>query len=170
MKQILASGFLLSTLFSFSQQVDAGNGHAIILDKHNTVWTVGRNNHGQLGVNTVWYASLPVKVQLPPIKKIARGYDHTIAIDFDNKIWIWGNNNFGQLGLNHFTDQSIPVQINSESSFTDAAGGYTHSLFLKSDGSVWAVGSNIYGESGNSIPKSSSELNPVVNQNNLPLK
>lgn len=47
--QLLIS--ILISGYCFSQQVDGGNGHAIILDKDGFVYTVGSNNYGQLGTS-----------------------------------------------------------------------------------------------------------------------
>jgi len=63
MKYLLTIIILASQSFIFSAQiVDGGNGHALILDKHGEVWTIGRNNFGQLGDSTFKNTAVPKKV------------------------------------------------------------------------------------------------------------
>lgn len=141
---------LCCTLTHFAQQVDAGNGHAIILDENGEVWTVGRNNFGQLGNGTMENSAIPIKVKgLPKIKVVSRGYDHSMALDYDGNIWLWGCNNYGQLGtwdLNHFDE---PIQLSHGKTFIAIEGGHWHSVALADDGSVWSWGHNYFAELGN---------------------
>lgn len=144
------------------QQVDAGNGHAIILTTDGSVWTCGRNNHGQLGVSYLKTAQIPIKVAIPGSVAIARGYDHSIAIDSSGHLWVWGSNENGQLGIKQPLNLSEPTQIYPDLLFSNAAGGYSHSIFLTTDGSVWSTGSNIDGESGTGNLLPSDHLCPVL--------
>ena len=52
---------LLLHFSMFSQKVDAGNGHAIILNKKGIVYTIGRNNFGQLGDSTFKNSANPIE-------------------------------------------------------------------------------------------------------------
>lgn len=64
---------LFGSSFSYSQAVDAGNAHAIILDDNGHVFCVGRNDHGQLGNGDYEPKNIPVDVGLTHINSIARG-------------------------------------------------------------------------------------------------
>lgn len=49
MKQIAILLILTVILIPVSGQIlDGGNGHAIIVDRQGNVWTIGRNNYGQI--------------------------------------------------------------------------------------------------------------------------
>lgn len=133
-----------------AQQVDAGNGHAIILDRQGQVWTVGRNDHGQIGDGTLHNHQQPHLVQgLPPITAISRGYDHSMAIDCEGYIWTWGLNNYGQLGDVIPRDRMRPFRLDYAGKFTAVEGGHWHSVAIKDDSTVRAWGHNFYGELGN---------------------
>ncbi len=141
--------FLLLPLAGVSQIVEGGNGHAIILDKTGQVWTVGRNNFGQLGDSTTINSAIPQKVKnLDNIAVVARGYDHSMALDSNGNLWAWGRNNYGQTGVWSVYDQWTP-QLVKDHKFIAVEGGHWHSVGLKEDGTVWAWGHNFFGELGN---------------------
>ena len=132
-----------------AQQVDAGNGHAIILDENGDVWTVGRNNFGQLGSGTFINSPIPVKVEgLPKIKTVSRGYDHSLAIDVYGKVWIWGRNNYGQIGSWNLENHNKPKKFNHSKKMAAIEGGHWHSVAIAEDGTVWAWGHNFFAELG----------------------
>lgn len=90
MRQVFILVFLFYSLVVAAQQVGGGNGHAILLDKYGDVFTIGRNNFGQLGDSSNNDGNRPVQVtRLPKIKSISRGYDHSPAIDSQGNIWAW---------------------------------------------------------------------------------
>ena len=129
MRTLITSVFLFIFSISHSQQVDAGNGHAIILDKNGDVWTIGRNYFGALGVGQRKSATSPVKIKsLPEIKEIARGYDHCIAIDVEGNLWAWGRNNYGQVGSKFTKDYFKPLKLEGHTYFVAAEGGWSHTV------------------------------------------
>jgi len=158
MRQILSIIILaLHSLVLSGQIVDGGNGHALILDKQGNVWTIGRNNYGQLGDSTLENSATPKKVKyLNNIIAISRGYDHSVALKKDGTAWCWGHNYFAELGNGTREHSSWPVEVlqisDSEISvLTDvisiASVGY-HTLALKKDGTVWGWGGNTFNELG----------------------
>ena len=165
--------FLFVLAFSFnavSQIVDAGNGHALLLDENHKLWTVGRNDHGQLGVGNYMNSAVPVEIPLTNIVDIARGYDHSMAIGQDGVVWVWGNNRFGQLGIsNENQDVLEPVDFDLKFKVKRCEGGYDHSLFLDTKGKVWAVGFNENGELGNLNNSNSVRVQPVLERDGMQL-
>jgi alpha-tubulin suppressor-like RCC1 family protein len=132
-----------------AQQLDGGNGHFLLLENQ-SVYTVGRNNYGQLGRSEHMHDSLLQKVEgLPPIASIARGYDHSLAISTNGELYAWGRNNYGQLGGTDPSDANAPRLLPGYSDFTAIEGGYWHTTALQRNGTVWAWGHNLYGELGN---------------------
>jgi alpha-tubulin suppressor-like RCC1 family protein len=150
----MSRAIFISILATFSftlsgQIVDGGNGHAIILDKQGNVWTIGRNNFGQLGDNTLENSPTPKKIKtLNNIVAISRGYDHSIALDKNGNLFLWGRNNFGQLGCPSINDQLIPQKLPNHTNFIAVEGGHWHTAGLKKDGTVWCWGHNSYGQLG----------------------
>ncbi len=151
------------------QQVDAGNGHAIILDKKGDIYTVGRNNFGQLGDSTFTNSANPIKLEsLPGIMTFSRGYDHSLAIDSNGTLYTWGRNNYGQLGTALNLDYNFPQELPGHK-FIAVEGGHWHTVGLKADGTVWTWGHNFYGELGNGGREHSQYPTKVVKDNGNPL-
>ena len=77
-----------------------------------SLWTWGRNQHGELGQNN--------KTQYSSPKQVGSGTDwdtvqtrhpFMIARKTDGTVWIWGENEQGSLGQNNQTQYSSPIQI-----------------------------------------------------------
>jgi len=69
---------------------DAGWMHSLALDVTGLVLSWGNNSFGQLGDNTKWERTFPVKVH---------GYNNEGFLDDINSlVWAWGKNHVGQLG------------------------------------------------------------------------
>jgi alpha-tubulin suppressor-like RCC1 family protein len=140
--------------FTEAIAIAGGNSHTIALKTDGTVWAWGKNNSGQLGVETtetcgnVNCSTIPVEVNgLTDVVTIAAGGVHTIVLESDGTVWAWGNNWTGQLGDGTTINSPTPRQVD----LTDVnaiAAGWLHTIALKSDGTVWAWGSNQYGQLG----------------------
>jgi len=158
MKQIVASIILvISSLVVSGQIADGGNGHALILDKQGNVWTIGRNNYGQLGDSTLENSPTPKSVKnLNDIVAISRGYDHSIALDKNGDLFLWGRNNYGQIGCPSVNDQLTPQKLANHTNFIAVEGGHWHTVGLKKDGTVWSWGHNYFAELGNGTREHSS--------------
>jgi alpha-tubulin suppressor-like RCC1 family protein len=51
MKNLIASLLMLTHIpYLYSQMIDGGNQHTIVLTKDGTVWTMGSNEYGELGI------------------------------------------------------------------------------------------------------------------------
>jgi len=138
MVKILMPIFMLLFNPLFSQFIDGGNQHTVILTKNGEVWTMGKNEYGELGDSTFTRKIYPVKVKgLPKISSISRGYKHTIAIDELGEVWTWGWNNYGQLSAELPVDYNYPQKVQSIDNVVAAEGGHWHSVVLKSNGEVW---------------------------------
>ncbi|MBK6775780.1 MAG: hypothetical protein IPG74_08020 [Flavobacteriales bacterium] len=162
-KSPLVGLLLILSYRSFGQQVDAGNGHALILDEHGVAWAVGRNDHGQLGDSTFSNRNAPIRISgLPPLRSLARGYDHSIGLDSAGRIWTWGNNSYGQLARRERADGPVPAMVEGHRGFKQVAGGHWHSIALKEDGTVWSWGHNYFGDLGSGDREHRSHPVPVV--------
>jgi alpha-tubulin suppressor-like RCC1 family protein len=96
---------------TYWKSVTSGGGHTIAIKTDGTLWTWGRNNSGQLGINEATDRSTPVTTILGGTnwKRVSSGYSYTAAIKTDGTLWNWGRNNSGQLGINAATDRRTPV-------------------------------------------------------------
>lgn len=88
--QITILILIILSLTLSGQILDGGNGHALILDKQGHVWTIGRNNFGQLGDSILKNSPIPKKIKsLNDIVVISRGYDHSIALNKNGNLFLW---------------------------------------------------------------------------------
>ena len=97
-----------------SPMIAAGQDFSVALKSDGSVWTWGRNDKGQLGINNsaVAYRDYPVQVvnkdgdAIENIVFIAAGQFHAAAIDKDGNMYTWGYNEFGQIGNGESNDYS----------------------------------------------------------------
>ena len=77
-----------------------------------TLWMIGRNNYGKLGISGAGTNSRSSPTQVPGTTwaNISGSYSTTIATKTDNTMWVWGNNNDGAFGM------SDPVAVNASRS------------------------------------------------------
>jgi len=139
--------------------VAVGGHHSLALCADGTVAAWGDNSYGQLGVNGIGQAYVPVAVSRDPgvsalsgktVAGIAAGSYHSLALCADGTVVAWGQNSFGQLGDNTTTNRFAPVAVNTVSGLSALAGetvvsvaaGSSHSLALCADGTVAAWGLN----------------------------
>jgi len=129
------------TLVAQMQAVAAGNWPKPPVEGELYSW--GRNQSGQLGLNDTASRSSPVQVgALNSWSQVASGAAFTIANKSDGTMWSWGLNgaNYGQLGLNDTVSRSSPVQIGALTTWYKIAAGDRHVLAIKTDGSLWSWG------------------------------
>lgn len=75
----------------------AGDNHYLVLMADGTLWSLGKNQYGQLGDGTTTDRQQPVKI-LSNVKSIACGSNHSLAVLNDGTLWAFGQNQNGQLG------------------------------------------------------------------------
>jgi alpha-tubulin suppressor-like RCC1 family protein len=125
----------------------AGDFHSLFVTADRTLWAMGGNVYGQLGISlAISYTNLPVIVA-SNVVAVAAGYEHSLFVKSDGTLWAIGWNVYGQLGTGTTTDAHTPISV--ASNVMAVAAGYEHSLFLKTDGTLWAMGDDRYGELGN---------------------
>ena len=141
----------------------AGGSHSGAI-RNGQLYTVGRNNTGQLGFG---YTSVPADGESlhPTLMRqvtysggapVSLMFNQNFSLMLDNtgSIWSWGTNSSGQLGVGTCSgvldnaNRLVLTHVSGLSSVTTIAAGYDHSLALKSDGTVWAFGENGNGQLG----------------------
>ena len=115
-----------------------------------TLWSWGKNAHGQLGQGDTVNRSSPVQVgALTTWASFTGGRDACMAIKTDGTLWGWGRNaNYGQLGLGNLTNYSSPKQVGSLTNWLQVIGSNFNTTALKTDGTLWSWGKNTSGEGG----------------------
>lgn len=142
--------------------VSAGLSHSLAVTDAGILYSWGRNNYGQLGINNTSDRSSPVTVVggITSWSSISAGLRHSLGVA-DGIAYSWGYGQDGRLGTNQsFISRSSPVTV--AGSITNwsqvSAGG--HSLGLTAAGNLYAWGGNTSGQLGDN--STSSKVSPVL--------
>ena len=132
-----------STAFSGGATTRAG------VKTDGTLWTWGRGDHGQLGINkggAPGYRSSPTQVGTDTnCDKVEMGFYFCHATKTDGTLWAWGQNGAGQLGQNSTQSPgnngtSSPVQIPG-TNWASISRSYDDGILAtKTDGTLWSWG------------------------------
>ncbi|KAI9104671.1 regulator of chromosome condensation 1/beta-lactamase-inhibitor protein II [Phlyctochytrium arcticum] len=158
-QSILPQSFLDST----PRVMTGGANHSLIVSADGMVFTCGRNDKGQLGLEGPARESFCEVVLDSSVPREACeascGWDHSLVTDSDGKVFGFGSNEFGQLGLgmskyvifNRPHTVSVPGPFgewdwNALASLgLDIAAGEHHTLGLTRSGTIIGMGRNRHG-------------------------
>ena len=144
-------------------EIHPGDKHALGLKNDGTLWSMGGNQKGQLGLNNTAQYSSPT--QIPGTwsgSNIVSGSYFSAAVKSDNTLWVWGRNYEGQLGQNQQgVDYSSPVQITGTTWSYCTHPEYQFALATKTDGTLWAWGHNTAWAMGINQPTTTYRSSPV---------
>ena len=145
------------------KSVASGGYYTVSLKIDGTLWSWGRNEFGQIGVNDTTSRSTPVTTLLGGTnwKSIACVNTHTVALKTDGTLWSWGRNSYGQLGINDTTNRLTPVTtLLGGTNWKSIVSGSSHTVALKTDGTLWSWGRNANGQLG--INNTTNRSTPVT--------
>jgi alpha-tubulin suppressor-like RCC1 family protein len=135
------------------KQVSAGGLHMAAIKTDGSLWLWGRNNQGQLAINTTAAdRNTPVTTFAGGSnwKQVSAGRSHNAAIKTDGSLWVWGEGAHGRLGNNNTANISTPVTtFAGGNDWKQVSCGYNHTAAIKTDGSLWTWGRNTLGQLGN---------------------
>ena len=118
-----------------------------------TLWSWGRNDYGDLGINNVTNPiCTPVTTSAGGATwaKMSSTAYAVAAIKSDGTLWTWGFNAYGQLGTNDTIYRSNPVTtFAGGNDWKQINGGHRNMGAIKNDGTLWVWGNNGYGQLGN---------------------
>jgi alpha-tubulin suppressor-like RCC1 family protein len=137
---------------SISEITIGGESYHVVTNFMN-IYSLGRNNVGQLGDNTITDKSSATLIGgFKPSRWVSisgnRGA-RILALDNLGDLWGWGMNDRGQIGDNSTTSRRTPVSVYTALSgqLEYFSAGVGHSLGLRS-GQVFSWGNNTGGELG----------------------
>lgn len=135
-----------------------GNGVMYFLRADGSLWSVGSNSVGQLGVGLSDSAPhpQPVKISNSVWRQISGGNSYLLAIRQDGTLWGLGFNTSGQLGDGSILSRASLIQISASTDWLRVSTGNTHSLAVKQNGTLWAWGANGNGQLGNGTTNAST--------------
>jgi alpha-tubulin suppressor-like RCC1 family protein len=153
---ILASQLAAQTV----TQIAAGEEHSLFVKSDGSLWGMGNNGSGQLGLGSALEATnLATEIVTNGVRKVAAGYAHSL-FENGNAVWAMGNNEYGQLGdgtgLNHYVPEAIYTG-NEFVTVTALGAGSSNSFYALSTSipsiskysyGLWAMGWNGTGQLG----------------------
>ncbi|WP_148223911.1 RCC1 domain-containing protein [Spirochaeta thermophila] len=133
--------------------VATGESHALALKADGSVWVVGTNFAGQLGVGERRWREEWTKV-MEGAKAVGAGKWHSFVIKEDGSLWGAGDNRVGQVGLRVKEKDYVRSEdyvwrwTKVFEGVKEVSSGYAVTLALKEDGSVWVPEETVLGKVG----------------------
>jgi len=128
--------------------ISAGDAHSLFLKSDGSLWGMGNNTSGQLGMGTtVSSFSSPVKIVDTGVTAMAAGSSHSLFLESDGSLRAMGDNSNGELGDGTTVSQLSPKLI-VPSGIAAIAAGNSFSLVLASSGELVGAGINSFGNLG----------------------
>lgn len=134
--------------------VSQSNASTMVIATDGTLWAVGNNPNGALGIGSTNPATVLTQESSNSVdwaqstdlvQKLAHRIGHTVAIKTNGTMWGAGVNSVGQLsgaGGNTFS------QIGSDTNWEQVASAGSSTAAIKTDGTLWTTGSNFGGLTG----------------------
>jgi len=143
-------------------RISYGNDHNVFLTDEGRVYTIGKNDKGQLGNGKNADSEYPTLVRtengfLEDVYKISAGNKTSLAATFDGKLYTWGDNENKKIGLSlsaYNLATEVLEGLNEKETVIDikdieiVAGGKNHSAIADVNGFVYTVGLNSSGQLG----------------------
>ncbi|XP_070558000.1 uncharacterized protein [Ptychodera flava] len=94
------------------KQVACGSNHTLIVTVAGELYSMGKNDSGQLAVGTyrveLFAPTLVRHFTDKPILAAAAGHEFSVVVDITGHTWVWGRADHGQLGLESGTGSRGP--------------------------------------------------------------
>ncbi|KAG8071895.1 hypothetical protein GUJ93_ZPchr0006g43446 [Zizania palustris] len=99
--------------FDFAQ-VSCAKAQTIVLTITGVVFTIGSNEHGQLGNpqsedTSICLVEGLLKTEF--VREISSGSSHVAVLTMNGRVYTWGKGTEGQLGLGEYVDRSSPTLV-----------------------------------------------------------
>lgn len=143
--------------------VSVGSEHMLLVKGDGSLWSWGRDQWGQLGLNGAGSKNVPTQIPNATgfIDIIARG-SFSLGLKADGTVWAFGDNGNGRVGP--YNDRSkVPVQVTGLSNITIIGAGWGYSAYaIDSTGNLWSWGANGSGQLGTGTHDSNNHPNPTL--------
>ncbi len=129
-----------------------GTYSSFAVRKGATAWGWGKNNDGQLLLDTLLSQAAPVQIApVVDVKRLCGGEMYACALINDGKVVCWGRNTDGQLGHGSASYDSTPQPAGAVTGLpgvVDLACGHYHVCAWDGAGHAWCWGKNLSGQLG----------------------
>ncbi|KAK9735538.1 hypothetical protein RND81_04G211300 [Saponaria officinalis] len=135
------------------KQIACGDSHCLAVTMDGEVMSWGRNQNGQLGLNSTEDSLIPQKIQTfqgIPVKMVAAGAEHSAAVTETGELYGWGWGRYGNLGLGDRNDRLVPEKVSPIEGIkmTLVACGWRHTITVTTSGNIYTYGWSKYGQLG----------------------
>lgn len=136
------------------KQVAAGFFGLVALRQDGSLWGVGANTEGLLGIDGVTNTvqELTRVGSDTDWKAIKAGVSHCMALKKDGSLWTWGQNSYGQIGVGFLSPREPITRIGFETNWISIRPGAFNSFGLRTDGTIWMWGLDFAPRGNNPIP------------------
>lgn len=140
---VLASQLAAQTV----THIAAGAYHSLFVKSDGSLWGMGDNFYGELGLGTTLFeTNTPQEIVPNGVGRVAAGYHHSL-FEEGNTVWTMGVNDSGQLGDGTTANHYVPEVIysgNPSTTVTALGAGSSNSLFAI-DVFIRSISKNSYG-------------------------
>ena len=153
----------------FVKELACGAQHTHLVSREGQLYSMGSNEHGQLGLgfpgNLLPMVKLPTLVSDLTVKSVTCGKFHTLALNDKGTAYGWGQADYGAIGV-RISSSYEPSVIQFSSQYADiqvkaiSCGAY-HSCFLSANGQVFSCGRGDKGQLGIGFI-SQKEYRPII--------
>ncbi len=138
------------SLPEFESTYAGGNGFSFFIDENDTLYGMGANDYGQLGIGNNEFQEEPVRV-MNNVRSVYAGDNHTLVIDKNNNLYAFGSNRYGQLGDGTNQSRNKPVKIMENVKTASLGEGF--SLVIDKRRCLYSFGKNNRGQLGDGTKK-----------------
>lgn len=144
-------GVVMRSLLPLSQQLGAvssavgSTNNTYLIRPDGTLWGIGGNTSGQLGLGATDSSQHPTPVQMGTgftWLSVSSANNSMHAIRSDHTLWACGNNGSGQLGDGTITTRSSLIQIGTDADWNFIFDANNCTYAIKTNGTLWAWGAN----------------------------
>lgn len=140
------------------ESVALGFEHLVARVADGSVWVVGANDYGQLGLgNTVGSAAVPIGV-ISNASSVVANTNSSFALLGDGSLRAWGSNIASGLGDGTNVNRVSPVPIGGARHYVAVAAGEFFGVALDDAGGIWQWGCNDAGQAGDGSSQTATHL------------
>ena len=136
-----------------------GSYHLLYIKTDKTLWGVGANWDGQLGIGSFENVTSSIQIDTNVVSASC-GQNYNAYIKSNGDLYTMGVNNWGQLGTEDYVRYNTPQNVASNVKEVDFGDSFM--VYLKNDGTVWGVGYNNLGCYGTGNNNSSEVARQVA--------
>jgi hypothetical protein len=143
-------------------EIAGGRNHVLIRRTDGSLWGIGANDYGQLGIGSTVSQPTPVPVLASGVRHVDTGAEHSVAVMTDGTVRTWGRGWRGQLGLGTTATSTSPQVVPGLSGIVEVGDGRDQTFAMNAAGQVWVWGYNDTGQLGDGTTTQRNSPVPIA--------